>query len=67
MNRTFAEPLLKQMLHALDAGDSERYWKAFEAFLSLHQEFLKEEAFPARPSDVKGSVHANPQSAGVAG
>lgn len=38
--------LLSQMMDALDAVDSDKYWAAFEAVLKRHQEVMAEVAGP---------------------
>lgn len=38
--------LLAQMMAALDAGDSDKYWAAFEAVMKRHEEVIAEVTGP---------------------
>lgn len=41
--------LLRDMIAALDSGDSDAYWDAFERLLAIHSEALDAAAKEAKP------------------
>lgn len=49
---------LAEMMAALDAGDSEKYWAAFEAVMKRHEELLDE---VCRPQNAQAQARPNNQ------
>lgn len=56
--------LLVEMIAALDAGDSEKYWAAFEAVMKRHEEALAREiGLESQPCSPDDQAQAQPPPA----